>query len=68
MSVDTHNSKINIPSQLEVGKAYSTKEIATLVGIPVSNLRQKLQRLHSSNELLKHTVNNVTYWAINPKK
>ena len=63
MSVDSHNSIIE---KLEKGKAYSTKEIANLAGLQVNNIRQRLQKLVDKKILLKHTVKNVTYWAITP--
>ncbi len=61
MSVDS------ILSQLKPGKAYSTKEIASLCGIKVNMIRPKLQRLVNNSELVKHKAKNITYWALNPK-
>jgi len=64
MSVDSHNFII---SKLERDKAYSTREIASLCDQPVSNVRQKLQRLYKTGVLLKLPANSITYWALNPK-
>ena len=62
MSVDS----ISIKDILVPNKAYSTKEVASLVNQNVTSVRQKLQRLVDTNVLIKRKAKNITYWALNP--
>lgn len=66
MSIDS-TQKVDILTVFAENKGYSTKEIANLTGLHINKVRQQLQKQADNKILLKLTVKNITYWALNPK-
>jgi len=62
-SIDRRISEI-ILDTMQSGKSYTTREIASLIQLPLENTLRALYALKRKNKIEDHKVQKTTYWNL----